>query len=93
MLQLLHCLEKLHELQVLVTHLQATGIGRTVNALRKKPGPVGEAARKLVARWKQIVEAHVSSEDEGGDHVSSTRKGKKTLIYLINLTLIIKMLM
>lgn len=72
--QLLHCLEKLHALQVQVAHLQATGVGRTVNALRKRPGPVGEAARKLVARWKQIVEAHVSSEDEGGSELTNTKQ-------------------
>lgn len=74
--QLLHCLQKLHGLQVRVSHLQATGVGRTVNALRKRQGPVSDAARKLVARWKQIVEAHVSSEDEAPEKAMSQAAGE-----------------
>ena len=37
-----------------VLHLQETGIGKTVNSLRKHD-TVGEAAKTLVARWKKLV--------------------------------------
>ena len=36
-------------------HLQSTGIGKTVNSFRKHEAGVGEKARALVAKWKQLV--------------------------------------
>lgn len=35
--------------------MEDTGIGRTVNGLRKLGGEVGDAAKALVARWKDMV--------------------------------------
>jgi TFIIS helical bundle-like domain len=32
-----------------------TGIGKTVNYTRKLEGDVGELAKKLVTRWKDMV--------------------------------------
>ena len=52
-----------------VKHLQETGIGKTVNSLRKSDGEVGEAARALVAKWKQMVEEE--DESEQGNHSAS----------------------
>lgn len=49
-----------------VQHLQETGVGRTVNALRKEPGDVGQASRALVYKWKTMVAAEES--DQEGDH-------------------------
>lgn len=46
--------------------MQETGIGRTVNCLRKDDGEVGVAAKTLVMKWKAMVAADESSEDEGG---------------------------
>jgi elongin-A len=66
--QLLHCLEKLANLQVKVSDLQATGIGRTVNSLRKKPGKVGDTVRSLVTKWMAIVESHMTEDEEAQDH-------------------------
>jgi transcription elongation factor B polypeptide 3 len=63
--QMLHCLSKLFHLPVTVQHLQDTGVGRTVNALRKYEGDTGEAAKALVAKWKAMVAAEDSSEGEG----------------------------
>lgn len=63
-LQLLHCLTKLYKLPITVQHLQETGIGRTVNCLRKDDGEVGVAAKTLVMKWKAMVAADESSEDE-----------------------------
>lgn len=49
-------------------HLQETGIGRTVNALRKDEGEVGVAAKALVAKWKAMVAAEESSDGEAGEN-------------------------
>lgn len=64
--QVLKCIDKLFNLDVTVQHLQETGVGRTVNALRKEPGDVGHAARALVYKWKLMVAAEESDQD--GDH-------------------------
>lgn len=50
-------------------HLQETGIGRTVNALRKDEGEVGVAAKALVAKWKAMVAAEESSDEDADDNV------------------------
>lgn len=60
---MLHCIERLLKLPVTVQHLQDTGVGRTVNALRKADGEVAAAARSLVAKWKLMV-AEEEREEE-----------------------------
>lgn len=45
-------------------HLQDTGVGRTVNGLRKYDGGVGNAAKALVAKWKAMVASEETSEGE-----------------------------
>ncbi|PNF41785.1 hypothetical protein B7P43_G02617 [Cryptotermes secundus] len=62
--RMLHCLGKLFHLPITVQHLQDTGIGRTVNALRKYDGDTGEAAKALVSKWKALVAAEDSGEGE-----------------------------
>lgn len=50
-------------------HLQETGVGRTVNNLRKYDGEVGYASKALVSKWKTMVateEAENDSHDEEG---------------------------
>ncbi|XP_068624864.1 transcription elongation factor B polypeptide 3-like [Battus philenor] len=64
--RILKCIDKLFHLDVTVQHLQETGVGRTVNALRKEPGDVGQASRALVYKWKVMVAAEES--DQEGDH-------------------------
>lgn len=49
---------------VTVQHLQETGVGRTVNGLRKYDGGVGNAAKALVAKWKAMVASEETSEGE-----------------------------
>nr|CAG4646516.1 EOG090X0BTZ [Macrothrix elegans] len=61
---LLHCLNKLTKLPIGVEHLQATGIGRTVNGMRKAEGLVGEEAKALVNKWKEMVAAEDSDSQE-----------------------------
>ncbi|XP_011146586.1 transcription elongation factor B polypeptide 3 isoform X2 [Harpegnathos saltator] len=63
--RILHCITKLYNLPVTVQHLQETGVGRTVNGLRKYDGAVGDAAKALVAKWKaMVVDEYSSGEDE-----------------------------
>ncbi|XP_050348964.1 transcription elongation factor B polypeptide 3-like [Nymphalis io] len=62
--KVLKCIDKLYNLTVTVQHLQETGVGRTVNALRKEPGDVGQAARALVYKWKTMVAAEESDQEE-----------------------------
>jgi len=40
--------------------LEATGIGKVVNGLRRNRGEIGELAKTLVIRWKFVVEIEVS---------------------------------
>ena len=67
----MHCLKRLDKLPVTVRHLKITRVGRTVNGLRKYEGPVSDAARALIVKWKYMVaatdscdEENVSEEDE-----------------------------
>ncbi|XP_076645760.1 transcription elongation factor elongin A [Halictus rubicundus] len=65
--RMLHCISKLSNLPVTVQHLQETGVGRTVNALRKYENGVGDAAKALVAKWKTMVASEETSEGEDED--------------------------
>lgn len=49
--------------------LSVTGIGRTVNELRKFEGPISEKAKVLVTSWKAVVKAEEDSTplQEGSD--------------------------
>ncbi|CAH2255840.1 jg7136 [Pararge aegeria aegeria] len=71
--KILKCIDKLYNLGVTVQHLQDTGVGRTVNALRKEPGEVGQAARALVYKWKVMVASEESDQegDIGNDTTNS----------------------
>lgn len=51
-------------MDVTVTHLQSTGIGRTVNFLRKDHGDVGSLAKSLITKWKQMVASESSDHSE-----------------------------
>lgn len=74
--RLLHCIAKLYRLPVLVQHLQETGIGRTVNGLRKYDGEVGVAAKALVSKWKSMVAAE-ESEDGGEQQPNHHNHGQQ----------------
>uniref|UniRef100_A0A0P6IVB8 Putative transcription elongation factor b polypeptide 3 n=1 Tax=Aedes aegypti TaxID=7159 RepID=A0A0P6IVB8_AEDAE len=66
--RLVHCIGKLYRLPVSVQHLKDTGIGRTVNGLRKYDGEVGVAAKALVSKWKNMVAAEESDTGEPDSH-------------------------
>ncbi|XP_053946337.1 transcription elongation factor B polypeptide 3 [Anastrepha ludens] len=61
--RLLHCINKLYRLPVKVEHLQQTGVGKTVNSLRKYNGEIGVAAKALVTKWKAMVAAEEEPMD------------------------------
>lgn len=48
-------------------HLQTTGIGRTVNKLRKVSGAVGVQAKLVVNKWKAMVTADDTSGNSSMD--------------------------
>lgn len=80
---LLHCLGKLSRLPIGVEHLQETGIGRTINGMRKTEGPVGEEARSLVNKWKEMVAAEDKSDSENDQEEAKdvdSDKGDESLI-------------
>ena len=64
---MMHCISKLYRLPITVQHLRDTGVGRTVNSLRKFDGGVGDAAKALVAKWKTMVANEDSSDPEDED--------------------------
>lgn len=63
----MYCISKLYQLPVTVQHLRETGVGRTVNSLRKFDGGVGNAAKALVCKWKTMVADEDSSDPEEED--------------------------
>ncbi|KAJ8273067.1 hypothetical protein GJAV_G00096990 [Gymnothorax javanicus] len=77
--KLLKTLKRLAELPMTVDILVETGIGKTVNSLRKHES-VGEAAKTLVARWKKLVPQSVdrpSSGKEGRNRGRGDELGRK----------------
>ncbi|XP_062122879.1 transcription elongation factor B polypeptide 3 [Drosophila sulfurigaster albostrigata] len=69
--RLLHCITKLFNLPITFEHLQETGIGKTVNALRKINGEVGVAAKTLVTKWKAMVAAEEEPTTVQSSHSNS----------------------
>ncbi|XP_066530699.1 elongin-A isoform X2 [Hoplias malabaricus] len=65
--KLLKTLKRLRELPMTVDILVETGVGKTVNSLRKHD-IAGEAAKSLVAKWKKLV-------PQSGDRSSNPREG------------------
>ncbi|KAG5672456.1 hypothetical protein PVAND_002583 [Polypedilum vanderplanki] len=71
--RVLHCLKKLENVRIDVQHLQDTGIGRTVNAVRGLDGEAGELANNLVNKWKSIVsENEHSDKNEEREEITET---------------------
>ncbi|KAM3934019.1 elongin-A [Leptodactylus fuscus] len=74
--KLLKTLKRLSELPITVDILVDTGIGKTVNGLRKHE-LVGDLAKNLVAQWKKLVPQEIprTVEPEESEHSkSSSRK-------------------
>uniref|UniRef100_A0A4W2DEH1 Elongin-A n=1 Tax=Bos indicus x Bos taurus TaxID=30522 RepID=A0A4W2DEH1_BOBOX len=72
--RLLKYLKKLSALPITVDILAETGVGKTVNSLRKHEH-VGNFARDLVAQWKKLVPVERTTEpEEQNFEKSSSRK-------------------
>ncbi|KFP32789.1 Transcription elongation factor B polypeptide 3, partial [Colius striatus] len=78
--QLLKSLKRLSELPITVDILVETGVGKTVNSLRKHEF-VGDFAKNLVARWKKLVPVsqeadrnNLDSEDRDYERSSSRKR-------------------
>lgn len=68
---MLYCIGKLYKMPITVEHLEQTGVGRTVNSLRKFNGEVGDAAKSLVSKWKEMV--MVVGEDNDAKETSVSK--------------------
>lgn len=71
--KLLKYLKKLSALPITVDILAETGVGKTVNSLRKNEH-VGSFARDLVAQWKKLVPMERNPEPEEDFEKSNSRK-------------------
>ncbi|XP_064089411.1 transcription elongation factor B polypeptide 3-like isoform X2 [Macrobrachium nipponense] len=76
--KVLYYIHKLKYLQVTVKHLEATGVGRTVNSLRHHSGLVGNKARDLVNKWKKMVSAEDSEEEEEEEEDDDVEYDRRT---------------
>ncbi|XP_039330488.1 elongin-A [Saimiri boliviensis] len=78
--KLLKYLKKLSTLPITVDILAETGVGKTVNSLRKHEH-VGSFARDLVAQWKKLVPVERNTEpDEQDFEKSSSRKRPRDVL-------------
>ncbi|KAM9384015.1 elongin-A [Pholidichthys leucotaenia] len=71
--KLLKTLKRLGELPMTVDILVETGVGKTVNSLRKHE-EVGEVAKSLVAKWKKLVP---QSTDRPNSHSKDASRHKR----------------
>lgn len=60
----MHYIRKLAKLPIGLEELEETGVGKTVNALRKHSGGIAEEATLLVGKWKLIVKKQVGEQEE-----------------------------
>ncbi|NXC33125.1 ELOA1 protein, partial [Campylorhamphus procurvoides] len=82
--KLLKSLKRLSELPITVDILVETGVGKTVNSLRKHE-LVGDFAKDLVARWKKLVPVaqeaernNLDSEDRDYERSSSSKRHQES---------------
>lgn len=61
----MHYIGKLYNIPVKIAYLEETGIGLTVNGLRKLGGEVSEVAKALIAKWKKMVVAESDTKTKG----------------------------
>ena len=43
--------------------MEITGVGKLINSLRHQPGAIGEKAKILVNKWKQMVSEEEEAEE------------------------------
>lgn len=67
----MHYIRKLAKLPIGVEELHETGVGKTVNALRKHSGGIAEEATLLVGKWKLMVKKQDALEEKYEDDSQS----------------------
>lgn len=66
-------------------HLEQTGVGRTVNGLRKLGGEVGDSARRLVAKWKEmVVGEHEAQNEDDEEEEDAPQSSPEHCKYIMN---------
>ncbi|XP_014678621.1 PREDICTED: transcription elongation factor B polypeptide 3-like [Priapulus caudatus] len=76
--KVLEILKKFQRWPITVAILQATGIGKTVNAFRKSDGDIGDRARILVKAWKELVE---NDEPENSAPAEESSSPERSPVY------------
>ncbi|XP_018323300.1 transcription elongation factor B polypeptide 3 [Agrilus planipennis] len=66
--KMLYYINKLKRLPMTVSYLQQTGVGKTVNSVRKMGGEVATLAKSLISYWKEVVEneSKIQNDEEEG---------------------------
>ena len=78
-------MRKLSKLPIKFEELEETGIGKTINALRKRNGNIGEEATLLVAKWKATVKKQMGEREENEmDEKKEDRKKSRRELQLIH---------
>eukprot|EP00118_Oscarella_pearsei_P008991 m.49154 g.49154 ORF g.49154 m.49154 type:complete len:383 (+) comp33958_c0_seq16:69-1217(+) len=73
----LQYLKELDKIEMTVDILQATGIGKSVNRLRRLDMDIGQAAKALLKKWHHIVKASASSsQKKSNDNKAELTKAK-----------------
>lgn len=71
-------LSRLRKLPIRTIHLEETGVGRSVNALKKFGEDVGENAKDLVSHWKMmVVEEEQAAQDAANSKSQLFKNCKK----------------
>lgn len=68
--KILEYISLLNAKSIIIAHLEITGIGKTVKSLEIIEGDAGEAAKALVAKWREMV----ARTDVTGEYEYSYRK-------------------
>lgn len=66
---MLYCIGKLRKIPVTISHLEKTGVGRTVNSYRKWNDEVGNAAKELITIWREMVKNQAAKEEEEAEGI------------------------
>lgn len=69
--QMLYCIGKLRKIPVTISHLEKTGVGRTVNSYRKWNDEVGNAAKELITIWREMVKNQAAKDEEETEGIYS----------------------
>ncbi|CAH8828135.1 unnamed protein product [Trichobilharzia szidati] len=58
----LRVLSTLNEVALTLSELSESGVGRAVRKLKNEPGELGQTARTLISKWKNLLSEHIKQE-------------------------------